>query len=98
QGRQGLRPAGADDPQGAVGQAPACPGVTKGHSAMRAATLFPILGLILVLPLMPAAPDRKEEKGPKVVLVIHGGAGVLTAKEMENEKLENGEKLTRAHY
>jgi beta-aspartyl-peptidase (threonine type) len=32
---------------------------------------------------------------PKAVLVVHGGAGVLTAKEMAGEKLDDGTPLTR---
>lgn len=39
-----------------------------------------------------------EQKRPKVVLVIHGGAGVLTREEMKGLTLESGEELTRGHY
>jgi beta-aspartyl-peptidase (threonine type) len=81
---------------------------------MRAASLclIPAFGFILVLAWAAGAPERPRpaphrkppgpaaalERGPKVVLVIHGGAGVLTAKEMKGEKLENGDQMTRAHY
>ena len=80
---------------------------------MRAAGLFlfPALGLILAWGCTPQAQDRPPpggeraarpapalRNGPKVVLVIHGGAGVLTEPEMKKEKLENGEPLKREHY
>jgi beta-aspartyl-peptidase (threonine type) len=42
-----------------------------------------------------AGTARAEEK---VVLVIHGGAGVLTPKEMKGLTLEDGQPLTRDHY
>jgi beta-aspartyl-peptidase (threonine type) len=74
---------------------------------MRAARLclFPALGLILAWGCTLQAQDRPPpggeraarpapalRKGPKVVLVIHGGAGVLTGEEMKEEK------LTREHF
>jgi beta-aspartyl-peptidase (threonine type) len=50
-------------------------------------------------PLAEGEPPRKEdEKPPRVVLVIHGGAGVLTEEEMRHEKLEDGKPLHREHY
>src|SRR5262245_36219531 len=80
---------------------------------MRAAGLcfFSALGLILPWLCTPQAHDRPPPRGkrearpapvgwnrPKVVLVIHGGAGVLTEEEMRKEKLENGSPLKREHY
>src|SRR6516165_1007998 len=80
---------------------------------MRAAglCLFQALGLILAWGCIPQAQDRPspgEERaarpapalrnGPKVVLVIHGGAGVLTEDEMKKEKLESGKPLKKKHY
>jgi cyanophycinase len=51
----------------------------------------------VTLPLFtPLEPESKQE--PKAVLVIHGGAGVLTAKEMATLTLESGPPLTREHY
>jgi beta-aspartyl-peptidase (threonine type) len=75
--------------------------------------VFPALGVILVLGWALNAQHRPRtalvkqsartvsalpRAAKKVVLVIHGGAGVLTEKEMKAEKLENGQPLTRHHY
>ena len=47
----------------------------------------------------PEKPAVKKQMVPaKAVLVIHGGAGVLTEKEMAAERLEDGGRVTRAHY
>ncbi len=66
---------------------------------MRAATLILAAAVGSIALLVPggereAAPDKK----PQVVLVIHGGAGVLTEAEMNEVKLESGERLERKHY
>jgi beta-aspartyl-peptidase (threonine type) len=44
------------------------------------------------------APGKEGKKMPRVVLVIHGGAGVLKEEEMHGEKLEDGKPLQREHY
>src|ERR1700738_628228 len=42
--------------------------------------------------------DEAKEDTQKVVLVIHGGAGVLTDAEMKGEKTDKGEPLKREHF
>src|SRR5258707_712297 len=42
--------------------------------------------------------DDAKEEAHKVVLVIHGGAGVLTEAEMKGEKTDKGEPLKREHF
>src|SRR5258708_21152491 len=42
--------------------------------------------------------DDAKEESQKVVLVIHGGAGVLTEGEMKGEKTDKGEPLKREHF
>jgi beta-aspartyl-peptidase (threonine type) len=42
--------------------------------------------------------DEAKEDIQKVVLVIHGGAGVLTEAEMKDEKTDKGEPLKREHF
>src|SRR5258708_6977050 len=42
--------------------------------------------------------DEAKEDTQKVVLVIHGGAGVLTEAEMKGEKTDKGEPLKREHF
>lgn len=58
--------------------------------------------LALVLLVLLGGSVRAQSPAPaeqkQVVLVIHGGAGVMTLEEMAAVTLENGEKLTREHY
>src|SRR5581483_7589784 len=44
---------------------------------------------------LPAAPDAAP---PKAVLVIHGGAGVITPAAMARDKLETGQPVTARDY
>jgi beta-aspartyl-peptidase (threonine type) len=73
--------------------------------------VFSALGLILACGCTPQAQDRPLpegeraappapalRKGPKVVLVIHGGAGVLTEAEMKEESLKSEKPLRRKDY
>jgi beta-aspartyl-peptidase (threonine type) len=46
---------------------------------------------------LPAAPEKGRGE-PRVVLVIHGGVGVLSEKEMAKITLENGQTLKREHF
>src|SRR4051812_48695665 len=68
-------------------------------------SLAAALGLVAMLAHAPGGEKKpgltdKElaTRAPRAVLVIHGGAGVLTEEEMKGEKLEGGEPLTKAHY
>src|SRR3954453_19684630 len=45
-----------------------------------------------------AAADAPAGQPAKVVLVIHGGAGVVTPAEMAKDKLETGQPVTRKDY
>src|SRR4051812_33904375 len=67
---------------------------------MRAVPLFLVPASLILLAPGPRvrAADEKPPAREKVVLVIHGGAGFLTEKEMEDSRLEDGKPLTRRHY
>ncbi len=58
------------------------------------------LALVPLLLPAPAAVSGDAPAGPaaKVVLVIHGGAGVITPAEMARDKLETGQPVTRKDY
>lgn len=49
--------------------------------------------LIAVTAGLTAAADQ-----PKVVLIVHGGAGVITPQEMARDKMDNGQAATRKDY
>jgi beta-aspartyl-peptidase (threonine type) len=53
------------------------------------------IGLVLCLT---AAASLTAADPPKAVLVIHGGAGVPSDKEMAKALLENGQPVTRQHF
>ena len=72
---------------------------------MRATCLIltPAIGLLLLGPSdgsdsPPADPARRPDNAGRTVLVIHGGAGVLTEAQMARETLEDGTRLARRHY
>jgi L-asparaginase / beta-aspartyl-peptidase len=64
---------------------------------MRTSCLLPLLTVSGLIPLLTTDRPAKLAEA-KIVLVIHGGAGVLTDDEMKAVKLENGKMLKREDY
>ncbi|HEY1375259.1 MAG TPA: isoaspartyl peptidase/L-asparaginase [Gemmataceae bacterium] len=57
-----------------------------------------IVGLVGVGVAQVRSADAPAGRPAKVVLVIHGGAGVITQAEMTKDKLETGQPVTRKDY
>jgi L-asparaginase / beta-aspartyl-peptidase len=55
------------------------------------------LGLVPILLLTPGT-ARQVPIAPKVVLVIHGGAGVVSAAEMAKGPMDNGQPVTQREF
>src|SRR5947209_16647912 len=71
------------------------------RSANRAAgrsVVYALWGLVILMAYGNVRSAEAEENREKVVLVIHGGAGVLTQAEMKGEKTDKGEPLKRGHF
>jgi len=65
---------------------------------MRATCLFLLLGVGVLTPLLTTELWAEKAAEDKIVLVIHGGAGVLKEDEMKAVKLENGKTLQLDDY